>query len=230
MERIAAQRARRNEVSRANQNQRQHPSPQPHRSIGQSNRLPRSSPIRESDPAQPRLSRPSVPGSRRSNAHHQSSPGPAPPDWNPSRPFNYSGAGSRRSDEENYPPESHNDIESEELDEDPRVSRRRYGVRPTTLVAQVNRDGEDDEDDWPAAPVLSRPIPDLPDDDDEALGRRPETSNSSVINQQPEPALGPRRITLTMKAMNAPQKRVCCHMGTQPTLMIFGPDFRVRPQ
>lgn len=209
MEWIAAQRARRNEVSRSSPAQRLHPSPQRHRLIRQSH----SSPIRASAPAQPR---PSVPGSKQSNAHHQSSPGPVPVDWSPSR---HSRANSSHSDEENYPPKSHEDIyESEELDEDPQISRRPRGVQPTTLVSQPNRD--DDEDDFLPAPVLSRPIPDLPGDDDEALVRR-----RPVINQQPGPALGPRRVTLTIKAMNVPQKRVlCCHMGTQSILMIFLPD------
>jgi hypothetical protein len=100
--------------------------------------------------------------------------------------LNQSRAGSLRSNQENYNA-SHDDIYEQE-DEDLQVSRHRHD-KSTTFISQAN--GEGDEDDWPP----------VPGDDDEASGRRPETISHP---------LGARRVTLTLKATNVPQKR---HVG-----------------
>jgi hypothetical protein len=75
---------------------------------------------------------------------------------------------------------------------------------PTILAPQATQNGDDEEDDWLPVPVLRNPMPDLLDnDDDEVLGRHPETISRP---------LGPRRVTLTLKATNVPQKRVRYHV------------------
>jgi hypothetical protein len=225
IDRIAAQRARRNEESRSSPGPViEHPSPQ-------LNRQSLSSPIRRSDLTQVTQPRPSVPTSnRRVPANQQvqplspqshlsnrqpphsspiqgSSRNSAAADRNPSRHFNHSRASSLRSNQENHP---HDDIyESEGRDEDPQVSHRRHD-KDTTSVSQANRD---EEDDWLPVPVLRHPIPDLPNDDG-AAGRRPSPETNS------RPLVLPRRVTLTLKP---PQKRVRRHATIQ-SILIFLPD------